>query len=180
MEKLLLTTGFKEINQVISLAWDVSTARWPEVKKDLALRKMEISDLKQCYLIDRVAFKPIWRNTFTQLQAAYQEAFYASVIEIDGAVRSYQISTTNPQGGHLARLAVIPDYQNLVWEAECYQMFWTGFLHMVFWMSVLTPRLIIHFRWIFTVNLASLIYLKFTWYSSISQVGDPCSLGEKS
>lgn len=113
MEKLLLTTGFKEINQVISLAWDVSTARWPEVKKDLALRKMELSDLNQCYLIDRVAFKPIWRNTFTQLQAAYQEAFYASVIEIDGAVRAYQISTTNPQGGHLARLAVIPDYQNL-------------------------------------------------------------------
>jgi ribosomal protein S18 acetylase RimI-like enzyme len=112
MEKILLTSGFKEINQVISLVWDVSTARWPEVNKGLTLRKMELVDLNQCYLIDRAAFIPIWRNTFPQIRAAFHESFYASVIEIEGAVQAYQISTTNPQGGHLARLVVMPDYQN--------------------------------------------------------------------
>lgn len=110
MEKILFTAGFSEINQVISLVWDVTTARWPEVQKDLDLRRMEPDDISRCYQIDRAAFKPIWRNTVTQLQAAYQEASYASVIRVDGIVRGYQISTTNPQGGHLARLAVDPAY----------------------------------------------------------------------
>jgi ribosomal protein S18 acetylase RimI-like enzyme len=73
---------------------------------------MELGDISLCYQIDRVAFKPIWRNTITQLHAAYQEAFYATVIRVGGVVRGYQISTTNPQGGHLARLAVHPDFQN--------------------------------------------------------------------
>lgn len=112
MEKILFSAGFKEINQVISLVWDVTTARWPEVQKDLDLRKMELEDISRCYQIDRAAFKPIWRNTVTQLQSAYQEAFYASVLRIEGIVRGYQISTTNPQGGHLARLAVDPAFHN--------------------------------------------------------------------
>lgn len=111
MEKILFSTGFKEINQVRSLVWDVKTARWPEVKKEFDLQKLEPDDLLRCYQIDKGAFKPIWRNTISQLQAAYQEAFYASVIKVEGVVRAYQISTTNPQGGHLARLAVDPAYQ---------------------------------------------------------------------
>jgi ribosomal protein S18 acetylase RimI-like enzyme len=112
MEKLLFSAGFKEINQVKSLVWDVTTARWPEVNRKLGLHKLEPDDLNRCYQIDRAAFKPIWRNTISQLQAAYQEAFYASVIKIDGVVRGYQISTTNPQGGHLARLAVDSAFQH--------------------------------------------------------------------
>ncbi len=112
MEKILFSTGFKEINQVRSLVWDVKTARWPEVNKELDLQKLEPDDLLRCYQIDKGAFKPIWRNTISQLQAAYQEAFYASVIKVEGVVRGYQISTTNPQGGHLARLAVDPAFQN--------------------------------------------------------------------
>ncbi|RLC98523.1 MAG: hypothetical protein DRI46_11180 [Chloroflexi bacterium] len=110
MEKILFTAGFSEINRVISLVWDAATARWPEMRRDLDLRKMGPDDISRCYQIDRAAFKPIWRNTITQLQAAYREAFYASVIRADGIVRGYQISTTNPQGGHLARLAVDPAF----------------------------------------------------------------------
>lgn len=112
MEKLLRTAGFREINQVVSLYWDVTTARWPEVNKDLHLQKMAQEDLNRCYQIDRAAFRPIWRNTITQLEVAFKQAFYASVIRIEGIVRAYQISTTNPQGGHLARLAVDPAFQN--------------------------------------------------------------------
>jgi ribosomal protein S18 acetylase RimI-like enzyme len=111
MERLLLASDFKNINQVISLAWDATTARWPEVRQEFELRKMGPEDLSRCYQIDRRAFKPIWRNTITQLQTAYQQAFYASVIRVEGVICGYQISTTNPQGGHLARLVVDPDFQ---------------------------------------------------------------------
>lgn len=112
MENLLVASDFKEINRVISLVWDVSTARWPEVPRDLNLRKMEPDDISRCYQIDRKAFSPIWRNTVDQLQVAYQQASHASVIEVEGIIRGYQVSTTNPQGGHLARLAVEPAFQN--------------------------------------------------------------------
>ena len=111
MENILLASDFSEINQVVSLVWDVTTAKWPELGGDLELRKLEPDDISRCYQIDRKAFIPIWRNTVGQLQIAYQQAFYASVVSVDGIVRGYQISTTNPQGGHLARLAVEPDFQ---------------------------------------------------------------------
>ncbi len=111
MENLLIASDFEEINQVISLVWDVTTARWPEVSQDFKLRRMGPDDISRCYQIDRKAFKPIWRNTVTQLQTAIQGAFYASVISVEGVVCGYQISTTNPQGGHLARLAVDPAFQ---------------------------------------------------------------------
>jgi len=111
MEKLLFTSGFKEINQVVSLVWDATTARWPEVQRGLVVEIMAPEDINRCHQIDQAAFMPIWRNTITQLQTAYQEAFYASVIKIEGILRGYQISTKNPQGGHLARLVVDPDFQ---------------------------------------------------------------------
>jgi ribosomal protein S18 acetylase RimI-like enzyme len=111
MENLLIASDFEEINQVISLVWDVTTASWPDVSQDFELRRMVKEDISRCYQIDRKAFKPIWRNTVTQLLTAYQEAFHASVICVEGLVCGYQISTTNPQGGHLARLAVDPGYQ---------------------------------------------------------------------
>lgn len=111
MENLLIASDFEQISQVISLVWDVTSARWPEVSQEYELRKMGSEDISKCYQIDRKAFKPIWRNTVTQFQTAYQEAFYASVISVEGEVCGYQISTTNPQGGHLARLAVNPSFQ---------------------------------------------------------------------
>lgn len=73
---------------------------------------MQPVDFRRVYEIDLGAFSLIWRNSMSQLRAAYQEAFSASVIEIDGKVVAYQISTTNPYGGHLARLAVDPEYQH--------------------------------------------------------------------
>jgi ribosomal-protein-alanine N-acetyltransferase len=111
MENLLIASDFEEINRVVSLVWEVSTARWPKVSQEFEMRRMRSEDISRCYQIDRKAFKPIWRNTITQLQTAYDQAFYASVISVEGVVCGYQISTTNPQGGHLARLAVDPAYQ---------------------------------------------------------------------
>ena len=69
-------------------------------------------DFTRIHEIDLNAFDLIWRNSKSQLKTAHQEAFSARVIDREGLAAAYQISTTNPQGGHLARLAVDPDYQN--------------------------------------------------------------------
>ncbi len=112
MEKILKRSEFEEVYQVVVLVWDIAKAIWPESRSDLEVREMLPEDFQQVYEIDLSAFSLIWRNSMSQQQAAYQEAFSARVIEIKGKVAAYQISTTNPQGGHLARLAVDPEYQN--------------------------------------------------------------------
>lgn len=112
MEKILKRSDFKEVYQVVVLVWDIARAIWPESRSGLEIRDMMPEDFQQVYEIDLSAFSLIWRNSMSQQQAAYQEAFSARVIEIKGKVAAYQISTTNPQGGHLARLAVDPEYQN--------------------------------------------------------------------
>lgn len=112
MEKILKRAGFEEVYQVVVLVWDIARAIWPENKSDLEVREMQPEDFKRVYEIDLSAFNLIWRNSMSQQRAAYQEAFSATVIEKGGRVAAYQISTTNPQGAHLARLAVDPEYQN--------------------------------------------------------------------
>jgi len=112
MEKILDKTGFEEVYQVVVLVWEIARAKWPESRSGLVVREMLPEDFQQVYEIDLSAFGLIWRNSMSQQQAAYQEAFSARVIEIEGRVAAYQISTTNRQGGHLARLAVDPEHQN--------------------------------------------------------------------
>ncbi len=112
MERILTRSGFEEVYQVVVLVWDIARAIWPENKSDLKVREMQLDDFRRVYEIDLGAFSLIWRNSMSQQRAAYQEAFNATVIEKRGKVVAYQISTTNPHGGHLARLAVDPEYQN--------------------------------------------------------------------
>ena len=112
MEKILKRSEFEEVYQVVVLVWDIAKAIWPESRSGLVVRDMLPEDFQQVYEIDLSAFSLIWRNSMSQQQAAFQEAFSARVIEIKGKVAAYQISTTNPRGGHLARLAVDPEYQN--------------------------------------------------------------------
>jgi len=112
MEKILKRAGFEEVYEVVVLVWDIARALWPEKIPDLEVREMQPEDFQRVYEIDLKAFSLIWRNSMSQQQAAYLEAFSATVIEKGGKVAAYQISTINPQGGHLARLAVDTEYQN--------------------------------------------------------------------
>jgi ribosomal protein S18 acetylase RimI-like enzyme len=111
VEELLLDAEYQEVSQVVSLIWDVSSARWPATRADLQVRAMIPADLPRIAEIDRAAFQPLWRNTLDELQAAFSVSFYASVGLVDDQIRGYQISTANPQGAHLARLAVDPEVQ---------------------------------------------------------------------
>ena len=112
MDKILEKSGFKEVYQVVVLVWDIARGIWPNSTSNFEVRDMQPEDFQRVYEIDLKAFSLIWRNSMSQQQAAYQEAFSATVIEKGGKVVAYQISTINPQGGHLARLAVDTEYQN--------------------------------------------------------------------
>ncbi len=113
MLNLLASSGFQEGYRVVVLVWDISQARWPDQKESIQVRGMLRDDFLRIYEIDQVSFEPIWRNSLSHIEIAYQEASSASVAMLNNRLVGYQISTINPQGGHLARLAVDPEYQKL-------------------------------------------------------------------
>ena len=57
------------------------------------------------------AFELLWQNTLPVLERAYPQAVWPTVAEMGDQLIGYQLSTRNPLGVHLARLAVRPAMQ---------------------------------------------------------------------
>lgn len=110
-ENLLRSGGFKQINEVILMSWDRGDYHASRRIDSLSVRSMSFDDLARIEEIDRRSFGPIWHNSRETLELAYRQAALATVAESEGEVVGYQISTTLQKGGHLARLAVDPDFQ---------------------------------------------------------------------
>ena len=108
---LLRESGFDEVDRVIMLHWDRGDPFPDKPGKKVPIRSMNIDDLSGVYHIDNAAFEPVWRNSLASIQIAYKQAEIATVVEIDSNVVGYQISSPTPMGGHLARLAVLPEFQ---------------------------------------------------------------------
>jgi ribosomal protein S18 acetylase RimI-like enzyme len=111
-EDLLIKTGLTRKNDVIVLVWDILQAKWPERERAISIRSMCDEDISRVYEIDGNAFESIWRNSIGQLKIAFSEACIATVAELNNELIGYQISTRNPQAGHLARLAVDPIFHS--------------------------------------------------------------------
>jgi len=108
---LLEQNGFEQIQEIISLAWERSkTVNKTEIPL-VSIRPMQDSDIQSVHDLDMTAFGLLWRVSLDTLANAYHQACVASVVEIDGELVGYQISTAGPMGGHLARLAVMPALQ---------------------------------------------------------------------
>ena len=77
----------------------------------LSIRLMMPYDLPAVAEVDASAFAPLWQNSLAAINRAYPQAVLATVAEKEGRLIGYQISTPNPLGAHLARLAVRPEAQ---------------------------------------------------------------------
>ena len=73
---------------------------------------MTFDDLHAVAKIDAVAFGAIWRNSYDSVELSFQQSTLATIAEDEDGVKGYQISTASPMGGHLARLAVMPENQS--------------------------------------------------------------------
>jgi ribosomal-protein-alanine N-acetyltransferase len=107
---ILEASGFTKSNDVVFLEW---MDRELSVNHLLSgeLRSMQKGDLPLLAEVDRRAFRLLWQYTEETLMAAYGQAAYATVVEIDQRPIAYQITTASMYGAHLARLAVDPDWQ---------------------------------------------------------------------
>ena len=108
---LLLASGFENRQSIVMLERDGGFPADALPWVGFSIHAMRQSDLPAVAAVDAAAFDLLWQNSLPALKQAFPQAVLASVAESQGRVIGYQISTRNPLGAHLARLAVLPEVQ---------------------------------------------------------------------
>ncbi len=109
-EALLKQARFDHTHNIVMLAWEVQGL--PNGSPpSLTIKNLAAEDLPLVFDIDRAAFPLLWQNSLPYLELAFHQAAVATLAMLDGRPIGYQISTATPMGGHLARLAVLPEFQ---------------------------------------------------------------------
>ncbi|MBX3064353.1 MAG: GNAT family N-acetyltransferase [Anaerolineae bacterium] len=83
----------------------------PPLHDDVRIRPAYWNDLPAVVAIDHAAFGPLWQMGSRSLRYASRMAASFSLAELQGQLVGYQLSTQHSDGGHLARLAVLPEVQ---------------------------------------------------------------------
>lgn len=108
--KLLQSSGFERTQKIVVLDYTPSQHHASQ-NSPLPIRPMQEKDLPAVAALDAESFAPIWQNSQDALQTAFYQTGLATVMEDNGTIIGYQISTASPFGIHLARLAVHPNQQ---------------------------------------------------------------------
>jgi len=108
---LLGESGFSQTYRITSLSWGPPYPDLPDSQPGINIRDMQSGDILAVQKVDQAAFAPLWHNSLDTFEHAHKIAAIATVAEIDGQIAGYQISTEDVWGGHLARLAISPQYQ---------------------------------------------------------------------
>lgn len=111
LSDLLVKNNFTHTQDIIMLEWKGTDVPEHSMVEGVTIRAMQAGDLPIVADLDAAAFTPLWQNPLDALERALPQATSATVAEDDRGLVGYQISTANPFGAHLARLAVRPDAQ---------------------------------------------------------------------
>jgi len=112
-EGLLSTSGFTNRQNIIVLEWGGKFPKKENNNPDIIIRPMHFYDISTVYAIDKLAFSPLWQNSLAGLEKAYDQPGISTVALYQEEIVGYQISTSMTIYGHLARLAVHPNYQRM-------------------------------------------------------------------
>lgn len=115
MQTLLSQKGWEICQQVVQLRWNRRKANLYAEKcpEGYIIRPMHLPDLPSVALIDRACFDFLWQHSEDALRRAFEQPTYCTVAEKDGILVGYQITTRQRNRAHIARLAVLPDFQRL-------------------------------------------------------------------
>lgn len=111
LQRLLIQNDFTHYQDVVTLMINIENLT-PKTNTRIDCRDMEPADLPAIAHIDNTAFEPLWQNSYAQIEGAYRTCQITRVLETDGNVIGYSMSTANPFQVHLARLAVAREYQH--------------------------------------------------------------------
>ena len=107
---LLIEAGYRLHQYIVVLSWGGAHLIRPN-PYPLTIRPMLPDDLPRVRHIDEVSFEPIWQNSINVIIRSYKQSNYATVIEMNGEIVGFQISSYSFDSAHLARLAVLPGLQ---------------------------------------------------------------------
>ncbi|MBN1427554.1 MAG: GNAT family N-acetyltransferase [Anaerolineae bacterium] len=100
--------GFRRTNAVVTLQRNFG--RMPPLPvPPMQIRAVAQADLDDIVRVDAVSFHPLWQHDRAALEAAQCQASTFTLIEMEGDILGYQLSTWYVDSGHLARLAVKPE-----------------------------------------------------------------------
>lgn len=111
LSDLLTKYEFDNTQDIVMLEWNSFDVSVPPSSDEYSIREMTVGDLPQVAELDATAFQIIWQNPLDALEKALPQAMIATVVEDPEGLVGYQLSTANPFGAHLARLAVRPGAQ---------------------------------------------------------------------
>jgi len=102
--------GFIKFQEVVVLSLSQNAIPKKQTS-NVFIRPMELADIGKVAFVDHQSFEPIWTISQKGLEAAFFQSAHASVAEIDGRIIGYELSTANNFSAHLARVAVLPEFQ---------------------------------------------------------------------
>ncbi len=110
-EELLIPSGFTTTQSIVVLEREGRPPAPRPFPPGVLHRPMLPQDILAVTYVDNQAFEPLWHNSSESLDLARMQSMVSSVIEVNGEIVGYQISTAIGASGHLARLAVLPSFQ---------------------------------------------------------------------
>ncbi len=110
-ERLLLRHGWQIHQQIVTLSWNGELPPGQNLLPDAVIRPILPEDIPAITRIDNLAFEPLWQLSELGLNQAFELSAFATLMEVQGQIVAYQISTATSFNAHLARLAVQPELQ---------------------------------------------------------------------
>lgn len=113
--KLLANAGFDSKTEIVTLHKDnshySSHTSGIELEEDLLIRDFLPEDLENVVAVDHLAFPPLWRIAKEDLIQALDISQNKSVVSTRaGKIIGYQISSNIFSSGHIARVAILPEF----------------------------------------------------------------------
>ena len=112
-DRWLPSFGFEQITAVITFRkLDLALPELPPPAPGLVIRPALPEDMPLLAKIEEDAFAPLWRHSSRALHLAARQALSFDVALLEGRPVGFQHSTPAAQNGaHLARITVLPDWQ---------------------------------------------------------------------
>jgi ribosomal protein S18 acetylase RimI-like enzyme len=108
--KLLLGSQFEHYQDIVVLERNIANEEG-FTTNGITIRPVREGDFDQVLAVDNLAFELIWQISEDELKHAMKSSKYTSVAIHKEKIIGYQLSTGNPFSAHLARLAVLPEFQ---------------------------------------------------------------------
>jgi ribosomal protein S18 acetylase RimI-like enzyme len=109
---LLIRQGFASRQNIVVLVWNHHMKSLPDSEPDLLIRPMIAADLDEVALVDARSFEKQWVNSKETIEFSFVQSQHSSVAEIGDQIVGYELTTANQYSAHLARLAVLPEFQH--------------------------------------------------------------------